>query len=146
MIEVREYKKGDAYKVGKLRQYFENDTTAKDRSDSHINNPYAYLKTVCDGDVVLAVLGGTLFWPGTMEIWSLTSDGVAKYPVSYVKIGRSLLDQYQERLNITRFQAVCMSGNPKLEKWFELLGFEKESLMKKYGPGGKDFYMYARIR
>lgn len=145
MIKFSIYQKGDIYKLQNMKKFFDIQTGVRERVDELANHPGAHLRTISDETGVIAILGGSLLWPGNMEIWSVTGEGINKYPIAYVKLCRELLDGIREILKIWRFQAAGLCGNPQLDKWFRSIGFKKEAVMEKYGPDGKDYYLYARI-
>ncbi len=146
MINIEDYNQGDIYNILEVKDiYYGHDKGALDRVERLNEQPSVFIKTIRDETGIIAVVGGTLLWPGVMEIWSVTGNRVFKQPLNYVKACISLIVVFKKLLGIHRFQASCLSGHKDLEKWFKTLGFVKEGTMRKYGPGGEDFYMYARV-
>lgn len=145
MINISVYQKGDIYKLQNMKSIYSAQTNIKSNVDELANHPGACLRTIADKSGVIAILGGSLLWAGNMEIWSVTGEGIMKHPLAYVKLARRLLSDVAIVLNIKRFQSAGLCGDPMLEKWFKAIGFVKESVMEKYGPDGKDYYMYKRI-
>ncbi len=45
-----------------------------------------------------------------------------------------------------RVEAYVDPEFPQAIKWAEMLGFEREGLMKRFTPSGQDQYLYARTR
>ena len=80
-------------------------------------------------------------WKTTAEAWVWAMPGVHDYPLFVHKIVARGLKQG----GIKRIQCTVKVGNDRAVRWVEILGFEREGLMKKYGPGGADFYMYAKV-
>lgn len=145
MISVSVYQPGDIYKLQNMKSFFHAQANIKENVEELCNHPNAHIRTVTDKTGVISILGGSLLWAGTMDIWSVSGDGINKHPISYVKVSRALLDRLQVVLNIRRFQAAGLCGNPQLDKWFETLGFKREAVMQKYGPDGKDYFLWARV-
>lgn len=144
MISVSVYKKGDIYKLQKMKSFYSIQSGVRERLDQLADHKESHIRTIADNTGVIAIVGGTLLWPGNMEIWSVTGDYINNYPLAYVKLVRELIFKLQAILKIRRFQSAGLCGNPKLDKWFKTIGFKRESIMEKYGPDGKDYYMYAR--
>lgn len=145
MISVSVYQKGDIYKLQDMKKMFLAQENINESTEELAAHPNVHTRTITDESGVIAIIGGSFLWAGNMEIWSVTGEGIMKYPLAYVKLVRKLLKEFQIVLKINRFQASGVCGNPALDKWFKSIGFKRESIMEKYGPGGKDFYMYARI-
>lgn len=53
-------------------------------------------------------------------------------------------DKIGVKLGLRRMQIVVCVDREKAVQWAEFLKFEREGLMRCYGPEGKDYYMYAR--
>ena len=145
MIEVCDYAQGDIFDLIDIKEIYSHDRGALERVEELRLQPKVTIKTIKSDLGIIAVVGGTLNWPGVMEIWSVTGNEVYKHPLSYFKTCIRLLSDYQKTFGIHRFQASCLYGKEDLEKWFSKLGFLKEATMRKYGPNGEDFYLFARV-
>ncbi len=145
MINVSIYQKGDIYKLQDMKEMFKSQEGIKENVEELRHHPNAHIRTISDVSGIIAVVGLSMLWAGTMEIWSVTGNGISKHPISYVKTVRKLIDEFSVQLKIHRIQSACICGDKQLEKWFECIGFQKESVMKKFGPDRKDYFMYARI-
>ena len=55
------------------------------------------------------------------------------------------LMEWLEKQGTKRFEFVVQSDFPQAIRMAEMLGFERECLMRKYGPAGDDRYLYARV-
>lgn len=144
MISVCVYKPGDIEALLDVRKFFSGDKTLKGRVDAISEKEGVTVRTLVTDEGIIAVVGGTLLWPGVMELWSVTSNKISRHPISYTRTVRTLIQSFQKSLSIRRFQSVIRFGHPELIRWIEALGFEREALMKRYGPEGADYYMYAR--
>ena len=144
MISVRGYNKGDVYNLYDVKSMFANDPGVYERIESSFDKPSVFAKTLCDEFGIVAIFGGNLLWSGCMEIWSVTSNKVRLYPLSYTKACLQYLLWAKREFKIHRFQASGLCSVKSLEGWFATLGFHIEGTMEKYGPDGSDFYLYAR--
>lgn len=145
MINVSVYQKGDIYQLQKMKKFFDVKSGVLEKVDGLVDFKQAHMRTIRDKSGVIAIIGGTLLWPGNMEIWSVTGEDINKYPIAYVKLVRELMERFQAVLKIRRFQSAGLCGNPQLDKWFKSIGFKREAIMEKYGPDGQDYYMYSRV-
>lgn len=145
MINVSVYQKGDIYQLQKIKKFFDVRTGVLQRVDQVSEDKDTHVRTIRDKSGVIAIIGGTILWPGNMEIWSVTGEDINKYPIAYLKLVRELIERFQAVLKIRRFQCQGICGNPQLDKWFKSIGFKREAIMEKYGPQGEDFYLYARV-
>lgn len=98
-----------------------------------------------DGKPVFSA-GVAIPWKGFGEAWMLMSKDAHKYPLSVYRHVRNMLNAIIEDNNLHRVQATIADGQPYLVKWIERLGFKREGLLRKFGPDGSDFILYARVR
>lgn len=95
---------------------------------------------------ILAVLSGCMIMRGNFEVSALVSDDAKKCPIQFARHVSRRLDHYDEQLGLRRIQCTVRTGFPFLVKFIELFGFEREGLMRKFGPEGDDYYLYARVK
>lgn len=94
----------------------------------------------------LGVISGCIVVPGTFEVSALIGKSARKYPVGFFKQVQLSLKFYEILVKARRTQVTIRKGFPFLLKWIEMLGFEREGLMRKFGPEGDDYYLYARVK
>ncbi len=97
-----------------------------------------------EGQVI--VVGGIYeIWPGVGEAVTIMSKQAYKYRKSmFAAVLRGLrtgikIGQYR------RVQATVKADFDAGINFVEALGFEREGLMRSWGPDGSDFLMYARL-
>jgi hypothetical protein len=95
---------------------------------------------------ILAIFSGTVVMRGNLEISALVGRGARKYPLEFFRHTQRRIQWHETNLNIRRTQVTIRAGYPFLIKWIELLGFQREGLMRKFGPEGDDYYLYARVK
>ena len=95
---------------------------------------------------VLAVLSGALIMAGNFEVSALVGDNAKKYPLEFFRTVKSRIENYEMKLDLRRVQCTVRDGFPFLVKFIKMLGFEREGLMRKFGPEGDDYYLYARVK
>lgn len=94
---------------------------------------------------VACCFGVYQFWPGAAEAWMLTSNLVETHAVALTRGARRYFNQVATELQLKRLQITVNSRNIVAIRWAEALKFEREALLRQYGPGGVDYFMYARI-
>ena len=96
-------------------------------------------------NVIVCCFGIRLFWEGSGEVWAIFCRDIRKYARAHYYV-RFYLEETIEEYNLTRVQARARTDFPEAIRYLEYLGFERECLMRKFGPSRKDYYSYVRIR
>ncbi len=92
-------------------------------------------------------LGGVVpILPGVAEAWLAAAPLARRYPLALTQAAARFLDRAVARHRLRRLQAAVLAGHPTAHRWIGLLGFEKEAVLRRFGPAGQDFVLYARIR
>jgi len=103
-------------------------------------------RTMFDGDLVIGcsgILCGA--WKGIGEVWSIPSVHVPKYPKSVYKEAMIFINESIEALDLYRLHTTIREEDTTAIRWIEKLGFQREGLMRQFGPWKENHYMYARI-
>lgn len=101
--------------------------------------------TLIRGEEIIAIIGGFPFVPGVIHFWALLSESVKKYPIDFHKNCLKVIAWYEKTEKPRRTQFEVRATYAKGCKWAESLGMEREGLMRKWGPDGSDYYLYARV-
>jgi hypothetical protein len=97
-----------------------------------------------DGDLFMC--GGVRrIWGGSGEAWMLYSPAVVRLKLAAVKTIKRLLEDIIAREGYYRVQSFIPVRIRQAAKMLEMLGFEREGLLRRYGPDGEDNYLYARV-
>ena len=123
MPKIIPFKKEHLYKINLL---FDMTSSGKESLGAS-KDVIGY--TGMDGDVVLATGGVHPMWEGV---------GVARYT-------DMLFQHIQEEHKLFRIQASVSVLDLTANRYAQWLGFQKEGIMKKYGPDGTDYVRYARL-
>jgi len=95
---------------------------------------------------VLALAGLVLHWPGRASCWCLIG---ADFPTTgwvwLTKQVRRRMGAAIRELALHRVEAESAYGWLPGVRWLELLGFEREGLMRAYGHDGRDFIRWAKV-
>ena len=95
--------------------------------------------------VPVACGGIDLMWDHVGEAWMLLSPYVNLYRVAVTRAVRNRLAYLTSRMELNRVQAVIRVTDKPSIRYIEMLGFEKEGILRQYGTDGTDYYMYGRV-
>lgn len=143
MTKVYPYTEGDLEKIlPKLKPVFQGE-----HSDVHPYRipTYHHVFSLKCGEEVLAILGGWQIIPGVFELWALVSTEIKKASVSFHRAVQRLITHYFESCSLHRMQMAVKVGYPDELRWAESLGFEREGLMRMYGPDKKDYWLFGKV-
>jgi RimJ/RimL family protein N-acetyltransferase len=129
----------------KPREYFSSEMDVG-RVSSLVGNPNAWVRTLHLKGEVVGIVGLVTLHDGVGEVFSILSDRVEKSPFAFHRKVLGLSYAYATVLGIRRLQATVRVDQPKAARFIELLGFEKEGVMRKFGVDGSDYFLYARAR
>lgn len=104
--------------------------------------------TVMKDDVPLACVGIVQRHYGCWLAWMIRNKslrGVDMLPVHRCAI-RSLNNLQMRNHDGRRIEMTVLQDFPEAVRWAEMLGFEREGLLRCYDHVGRSYYMYARIR
>lgn len=141
MIKAVPFKKEHLHLID-LNENFAGDP---DVIASYQDLSHCVIETAVKGDTVLAILTGHLVFPHRFEVHTLISKAATMWPIEFVKHINSRIEHYIQVLDLVRVQTSIRASKPLLVKWMKVLGFEREGLMRNFGPEGDDYYLYARL-
>lgn len=91
-----------------------------------------------------AVFGSIHIWKGVEELWMFCEERARKMPVLMTKAGRIMAYHRVIAGNLHRLQITVRLNDEKALKWAEAIGFEREAVMRRYGPDQMDYQLMAR--
>lgn len=94
---------------------------------------------------VIAVMGITAVSGGIGLVWSFISDEARGHGKMMVKFAREKMKFALTEMRFHRLQAVVREDRPEYQRFAELMGFQKEGLMRKACANGDDLWLYSRI-
>ena len=121
------------------------DTTMKPYFDVVAEQAGMAYSIIQDGHLILSA-GVYRVWDGVGEAWLLPSHRLLKKPAAAVRTVRRFLDDIAEQNNFVRVQATTHRQFERGRRFLEWLGFEREGVLRNYGPDGSDHIIYARIK
>jgi hypothetical protein len=113
-------------------------------SEEHINPLFTYTLST-EHEHVLGCAGLRLIWDGVWEGWF---QGAAphiahRYRFMVVRFVKRYLNRMLNECH--RIQAVVCSDDMVARRFVLFLGFEREGVLRKYGPDGRDYIMYSKV-
>ena len=93
----------------------------------------------------IAAGGIYLPWENVAEGWDMATHEVWNYKLAIARHFKKKTDVLIETNNIKRLQTSVKADFWHGQKFAKWMGFEREGLMKNYGPDGSDYIRYARI-
>lgn len=99
--------------------------------------------TYWEGDRAKAIIGMQHQWIGRAIVWALIGD--VKSWIRFHREVDSIMKEYISKRDIIRLEMTTELGFIESERWARMLGFKEESILRKYGPDGKDHKMMVRL-
>ena len=94
---------------------------------------------------VIAVFGIRMLWTGLAEMWMLPGDNLNRHAISLVRGARAITDSALSDYGVRRLQITVKVENDIAFRFAKALHFEVESIMRRFGPEGSDYYMMVRF-
>jgi hypothetical protein len=113
-------------------------------AEIHAKTGPAYTFVNSEGEVVFCC-GVDILWSGVGEAWASFSVLAAKYP-HVLQCMKWVVKEAFPRWGLWRLQAILATDDEAAIRMDEKLGFERESVLRKYGSHGEDRYMYAIVK
>lgn len=96
--------------------------------------------------VLLAIVGVQEKWKGVAEVFTLFTDSARQRGLGLTRFTLRILDQLHRERGYWRIQATVAEDDEVARRWIVHLGFEFEGTMYAYGPDGRTYDLYARVR
>tara|TARA_R110000765_G_scaffold107257_5_gene198033 strand:+ start:201 stop:665 length:465 start_codon:yes stop_codon:yes gene_type:complete len=85
-------------------------------------------------------------WDGMGEAWVLPAANVKKNKKVFVKLIRENMERLSDEYGFRRIQATARADAPIAQRFLEFLGFEREGLLRAYGPDGANHVLFSKIK
>lgn len=99
---------------------------------------------IVDGRV-LGMFGIYQLWSGVGEAWLIPSRHIQQKTFSFHRAALRFFDYVPKKMKLKRLQITVCSSNGLADRWANRCYFNREGLLKRYGPEGSDYWMYARL-
>ena len=84
-------------------------------------------------------------WGGVCEGWVIAGEQIYSHGVGAARAIRTGLDLIAAREKMHRIQTAILTGDERLPRFAQFLGFQREGLMRNYGVDRKDYELYSRV-
>lgn len=111
----------------------------------HKVDPGTSFAGVVGFDHVICIAGVQPIWDGVGYAWVRFSPDAHDYKFWLYKNIKKHLSILVAKNKLWRVHATVACNHLAGCSWIESLGFEMESMLKKYGPHEEDHYMYRKI-
>ncbi len=101
--------------------------------------------TVIGKGEIHAMFGLWYLWSGVAEAWLMPSKHIDKKTIALHRGSLRFFEYAANETGIKRLQFTVNSQNVRADRWARRCHFQKEGVLKHYGPDGSDYFMYARI-
>lgn len=91
---------------------------------------------------IMAAAGVIIPFKGLGEAWLLTTPLVEKHPLLFVRTVKRVMGMIAVSHGLHRLQAMVDVSFTRAHRFVELLGFESEAVLEKYGPKQETYVMY----
>jgi RimJ/RimL family protein N-acetyltransferase len=93
----------------------------------------------------VAIIGVVNIWPGVGEMWSVFDEEARSIPATMLRAGKGFGDIAIRYLQLHRLQITVRTDDNRAFRYAKAIGFETESVMRKYGPDQIDYLLMARF-
>jgi hypothetical protein len=93
----------------------------------------------------IAVFGVVRIWDGVGEMWSMFDNQAREFHVTMVRGGRMFCDIAIRYLHLHRLQITVRTDDIRAMRYAKSVGFEQESVMRKFGPDKVDYLLMTRF-
>lgn len=97
-----------------------------------------------DGRPAVA-MGATPIWPGVWSVWLLATDAWPACWRATFRWAARMIPACMRRANAHRVQVFAACDNPAAAALLKRLGFRREGIARRFGRGGQDFGLWARV-
>jgi len=103
--------------------------------------------SVFDGFVPLMCFGFLLLWQGVAEAWAIADSRIFSMgrAISAVRAGKRIIENVGPHMDLRRLQMAADLADEKAQAVAPLWGFNREAVLREYGPSGNDYMLWVRF-
>lgn len=103
------------------------------------------LAASADDGVPVCVGGAVHIRPGTAALLFYATDCFDEIGLSMTRFIKRRYFPQLEAQGYHRIECVTSAAYPEMHRWLDVLGMQREGVLRSYGAGGEDFIQYARV-
>ena len=138
MVVCQTYQLGD-------REYLEareGDLLGGDEFDEESGPTW----TLLVDDIPATIFGFVNTSPGVYELWAEASDTVRGHGFAVIRLVNQIIELAFKNLEMHRLQATCRADREEYTRFMEIMGFEREGVLRQVTPNRKDLILYSMVR
>lgn len=93
----------------------------------------------------IGAAGVSILRPGVGEAWAIFSPLIKTMPFAIHRNVKKILARIIAEQHLRRVHAAIDPQDKIAVRWIGRLGFQREGTLRRFGEGGKDMDLYARI-
>jgi len=132
VIEIIDFQNSH-FDLMEKRKIFESDVGLKDRILEAAHGESSYAFSLINKNRIMAIVTATEIWSGVFDITTVTSKHLGDCKFSFHKAILKLIKRADD-MKARRLQFLVKSSFVVGCEWAKRLGFEREGLLRKYGP------------
>lgn len=129
-----------ALELQDAQEYFRSEFVNPEYGEQLAASPWAFTGMV-DGRVIVCS-GVHEVWAGRGVAWALISKDAGAH---FFAVHRAV-SGFLKQAPLRRIEAMVDAGFQAGIRWAEMLGMQREGLMRAYSPTGNDYFIYSRIQ
>ena len=94
----------------------------------------------------MAIFGYVNVSPGVYEMWSEVSDLARGHGLAAIRLVNQIQEMAFRNLEMHRLQATCRADREEYTRFLEIMGFEREGVLRQVTPNRKDLILYSMVR
>ena len=140
MINIIDFTPGH---LDHVLKHSDTDVFSPEQLLASYQSPGSLSFTIMKDSEIIACCGIVNFQYNRGEAWMIPAYRFRENAFSVLKLFKAMLPTVAAQGGFRRIQATGFNNDQ--DKYFEILGFEKEGVLKSYGPQGEDVTMYAQV-
>lgn len=142
MIRIREYREADLLDVSPRPIHPEN---CKEQFAKEAVNSKSYTLYESTTEKVLCVTSFVRLRSHVAYINMICDNAFVSQKKEFILVLREGVKHFMKELGLLRVHTTIRADFSTAEKWIKILGFEKEGLMRKFGPEGEDHFLFSKV-
>lgn len=111
-----------------------------------VRSPGVKLVVRNDAGVPVCVGGVANHQPGVGQAWLVGTPDIGKMGLQVVTAAKGLFAAVMDNGGVHRLQAFSAATHTRAHRWLELMGFNEESRMPKFGKAGEEFIVFSMVK
>jgi len=102
--------------------------------------------TLLEDDKVISIYGTIKLWRGVGDLFAIMCKDVHLYGRILYDFFISTMAIVFKAMDLVRLQSIVVVGFERGMRFAEGIGFEREGIMRRWSPDGRDVYIYSKLK